>query len=519
MLLIMLTPAISILSATVPEEEYFVPNDIDSTVGVISGDTLFYNIEQLVLPPGVEIENVTLPDFADNKIIVKVMYVDNNYEFNSTHTGARIWYSVGFMFGQDETFDLDFSLLDTNIVIPKGAATPSIVIDGNPYFTNVGDGSPSLFFLNDDWADHKTNLESLGFVVTDSASELSATFTNGTGELTGTWRKSDGVLTDILFDDIIMSDMTLELSLDSKVNRPLGVSVGDQIEMTLETFDLEVTGSGDLYTSGINQTELSEVQATMASMEGKTMVRFVVNEVYGMYYTCSIYAYDIDTDTMKKVTDDDIYFNGFFGSIQVAEPPKFDSDDHDFNPSGMGPVVSPDWDIYEGYMILANTLLGVYINEILTIAGPPTDDAVITTIEPTFGFQSKRGYYYFQQSLDIDIEANLAFTSIKLGINALYDTGIHATVNEKMYFAYHESGVFAGMRIEAVIDVTMYDSASSSGFPAGNVHVEIDFKLRNPDYNPPDAYGGGFIPGFEWLIAIPALMSVAVIGLVSKKRK
>jgi len=519
----MLTPAISVLSANVPEEEYFVPNDIDSNVGVISGDTLFYNIEQLVLPPSVEIENVTLPDFADNKIVIKVMYVDENYEFNSTHTGTKIWYSAGFMFGQDETFDLDFSLLDTNIVIPAGAATPSIVIEGNPYFSDFG-GAPSLFFLNDDWAEHKIGLESLGFVVTDSATELTATLTNGTGTLEGTWRKSDGVLTDILFDDIVMggmdlSDMTLELSLDSKENRPLGVSVGDSIEMLLETFDLDVTGSGDIYTSGINQTGLSEVQATMASLEGKTMLRFVVNEVYGMYYTCSIYAYDLDTDTLKKITDDDIYFNGFFGSIQVVEPPKFDSADHDFNPSGIGPVVSPDWDIYEGYMILSNTLLGVYINEILTIVDPPAEAIVLTTIEPTFGFQSKRGYYYFQQSMDIDIEGNLTSTSTMLGINAIYDTGVQGIVTEKAYLAYHESGVFAGMRMEATADVTLYDATSYTGFPAGNIHVEIDFKLRNPDYNPPDAYGGGFIPGFEWLIAIPALMSVAVISLIARKRK
>jgi len=258
----------------------------------------------------------------------------------------------------------------------------------------------------------------------------------------------------------------------------------------------------------------------MASLEGKTMLRFVVNEVYGMYYTCSIYAYNMDTDQLEKITDEDIYFNGFFGSIQTVEPPKYDDLNHEFNPSGMGPVITPDWDIYEGYMELGNTLLGVYINEILTIVDPPEDEVVINTVEPTFGFQSKRGYYYFQQAFDLDVDVNMTdAVTPALGINGIFNTGIQGVMNEKAYMAFHESGVFAGLRMEATVDVTLYDATSYTGFPAGNVEINIDFKIRNPDYNPPDAYGGGFIPGFEWLVAIPAIMGVAAIAAISRKRK
>ncbi|MHA1355478.1 MAG: hypothetical protein ACTSR1_09930 [Candidatus Heimdallarchaeota archaeon] len=52
-----------------------------------------------------------------------------------------------------------------------------------------------------------------------------------------------------------------------------------------------------------------------------------------------------------------------------------------------------------------------------------------------------------------------------------------------------------------------------------SITVEFDFKLVNPNYNPPDPIGRGFIPGFTWAIAIPALIGVAAFALFARKRK
>ncbi len=429
------------------------------------------------------------------------------------------------MFEKEVTFDLDFTELDIDIVIPKGAATPSPVVEGAPHFQNT-DTAPSFFFLNDDWGDHKTNLQNLGFTITETTSEFTATFTNGTGTVTGTWRKADGVLTHILFDDVYMGNMdatgmTVELSLDKLENRPLAVTVGDIIELEVENADITLTGSGDLY-DDINQTEFSEVQSTIASIEGKTFVKFVINEVHGMFYTCSMYVYDIDDDKVNKVTDDDLYFNGFLGSIKTNDYPEYNGAIHDYAPMGLAPVVTPDWDIYEGYMDLASTLFGVYVEEMLKVLTIDEDKVVFNTLTPTWGFQKKQGYYYFQQALDADIDINMTSSvSPMLGVNGVFDAGFSIVANEKMYHAYHNSGVFAGFRVEGTIDQTIYDTTNytGTGFVVGNVHLVFDFKLRNPDFNPPDAYGGGFIPGFEWLIAIPAIMGVAAISFISRKRK
>jgi len=217
-LLILSLPILSINGTIKNEKEIIIPTDFNSDIGVLAGDTFYYNIDELILPPDIEIDNVTLPDFSGNQIFVKVLFIDENYQYDLTTFGTAIHLSLGFKFAKDTTFELDFSLLSTDIVIPEGAATPSITSIGNPHFESTPDLAPTMFFLNNDWDSHATLLEGLGFTVTNDANELSAIMFDGAGVITFTWRKSDGALTHLMVEDILFlgadfSDMTLDISL------------------------------------------------------------------------------------------------------------------------------------------------------------------------------------------------------------------------------------------------------------------------------------------------------------------
>lgn len=523
--MVLLTPALLVSSTPIAKSNDLAINDWDSTVGVVDGDTFFYTIDEFTLPASVTPTDVTLPDFTGNQIVLKVMYVDNNYEFNSTVTGPKIYFTVGFLFTKDTVFGLDISeLVASEIVIPAGAATPSISIAGRPHFADGPEG-PLVWVLNNDWAEHEAFLSNIGFVVTNAADTFTATLTNGTGTFSVEYRKSDGVLTHALIDEIIFMGLdttgyTFEISLDKKESRPLNVNVGDQVMINADILTAEVTGSGDLY-NNINQSDVTSVQNTLASIEGDTVLRFVVNDVYGCFYVASIYGYNMESATLENIGE--IYFNGFFGAIQNVEPPHYD--DHptaNYNPSGIGPYLTPDWDIYEGYMILGDTILGVYINELLNaISAPETDQMSFNTLDFNFGFDKKTSYYYFQESAEVDIDVNMTDTSsiIPLAALGIYETGIQVTASEQMYLAYHQSGVLASIHMKADVTVAIYSDIPISGAETGTVTISIEIKLVNPVYNAPDNFGGGFIPGFEWLVAIPALMGVAIVSIISRKKK
>ena len=79
---------------------------------------------------------------------------------------------------------------------------------------------------------------------------------------------------------------------------------------------------------------------------------------------------------------------------------------------------------------------------------------------------------------------------------------------------FHDQlAVHGGIGFTAAADVAV------EGSSFGTAVVDFDFKLRNPNYDPPDPIGSGIIPGFTWLVAIPALIGAAAVGLVIRKRK
>ena len=532
-----LTPIISVFGMKVYDNTTISANYWDADVGVQAGDTIYYDIDQLVFPPGFDTPGVTLPDFAGNQIFLKIEAVYENYVFHPDTIGTKIFYSVGLLFGEEETFTVGEGLLATDFIIPAGAATPAVGVSGEPHF-NGSYGPPMVFVVNDAWATHEFMLEAIGFTVTNEASTFSVSVTNGTGLINAAWRKSDGVCTHIIFDDIFfmgmnLTDTTIELSLDRVEYKPLPVTVGDNVEFVADIANIEVTGTGDLYTS-INQTSLSSFLDDLATLEGKVFLKLIIDEVIGLYYSCSVYMYNFETEQLEKIVDHIVY-NGFLGVIQSSNHPFYYSasaSPETLSPDILtytyfpyfAPFVTPDWEIYEGHMKLYDTMLGVYVVDILELFSIPTDAMTYHALGGGFDFVQKRDFYYLQQTLTYDVEDNYDYSSsIIISLfdgqpQMVYDDGSRITINEEGYICYTSEGIPAAIAVRADVGIEYYDSASpASG--TGALEIHVDFKLRNPLYDPPELLQGGIFPGFTWIIAIPSIFAVAVAGIVYRKKK
>jgi hypothetical protein len=499
--------------------------DFDSDVLVDEGDTLYYTLDQLVLPSEMEIPDVTLPDFTGSTVFVKVMQIQDEYEFNIDVTGTLIYYAVGLILNEDKVLTIGAGLTATDIILTEGSGTPAIEMSGVPHWNTTFNG-PALFFINNDYAEHNAFLTGMNFTVTDTVDNFHAVLTNETsgGSIEGNWRKSDGVCTYLLIDDIKFSDadfsgFTIELTLDRLEKRPLPVTAGDVIEWTADM--IEVGVSGDL----INETTLSMINEDIADIkaayEGKVLMKQVVLDVEGCYYLCDTYMYDNWTDSLIK-SEYPTVFNGFVGSINnhdpfyysiVATPGKGPSYDYW---GGPGPFCTPDWDIYEAQMKMYNNILSNYVVDILEFMSPPPD-LTFHAIDGTFELVSKKDFYYFYEILSVNIEEDLDTTSISFVPEMAYEMGSIYQMREEGYLCYHQSGIGAVIRANVDMQIEVYDP--SSYYDTGLMNIDVDIKLRNHDYDPPEIIGRGILPGYNWIIAIPALLSLAAIGLINRRRK
>ncbi|NHJ46780.1 MAG: hypothetical protein FK733_03230 [Asgard group archaeon] len=91
---------------------------------------------------------------------------------------------------------------------------------------------------------------------------------------------------------------------------------------------------------------------------------------------------------------------------------------------------------------------------------------------------------------------------------------VTSTLEHHYQFAYNKAdGVMLGMRMEGSVSGTANGTAVSWEY---SQHTEkVGYNL--PGYT--FGGGGGFIPGFEWFIAIPALAFIGIIAVVIRKRK
>ena len=528
LLLLFISPLAVLGTNTIPEQEFtFVTETGD--VLVTPGLTLKYDINELTLPAAIldeeMLENITLPDLSGNQLYVKVMAAENDL----------IQYAFGLIFKNDATFSIGEGFTALDIIIPEGAATPAIVMGGVPHF-NMTAGTPAFFFLNDDWTFHAAALEfGLGVDAELTGTELIASYTEGDTSLDAKWRRSDGVLTSLVIDNANLSlldltGLTLDISLASEAVNGISIAAGDVFELRADIATLDITGTGDIYS--LIENNITSIQTDVEALKDNVLLKFTVEEVKGLYYTCSVQAWDQETQSLKPM-EEEILFNAFLGGFDLSGFFKIEMTRMELDPvftigglafSLVTPVVTDDFDIYTGYMILLNTAVSVYLDEIIdfipdTSMPFPVD---FNTIDGSFSFEEKRGYKFFNEYLGADITATLEDLEF---IPSYRDTSfaldVHAILTQYGWISYSEDNIIAGIRAQADLTLEISSELETlfSGLPTGTITVDLDFKLTNPEYRPPDPLGQGIIPGYTWIVAIPTLLGMAAIGLISRRRK
>jgi len=521
-LVLVLSPILAVVGTTPVNNQTVAPRDYDSDFLVPEGTTIYYDITQFTFP---EIPNVTLPDFAGNTFYVKVLYVEDGFDFGGGITGKLIWYSMGLIFNEDETITLGTGVDAVNVIIPSGAATPAGLMKAAPHFNDTTYG-PAVFFLNNDWNQHVAAFTGMGFTIdiNDATTFKASLSSPANGTVVGQWRKSDGICEYLLMDNfsaIDIPNLVVELSLNHVEYRPLAISVGAEVTLYMDTLDIQVAGSGDIG-SAIDQYNITESIADFQSTYlNKPMEKFVVTDIRGTFLKCDMFLYNETSDQLEL--EGSVVFNAFIATIPLYDDP-FTYDYYHPTPRAMigpdwefipffSPWVTPDWDIYGGMLTLMNIVYDYY-GDLLDLAGPPADEVVINDIQGGTEMVTKRNFYYFKSAASIDIEINTT-SSYGPSIKAAYDEEIHITADYESYLCYHQTGTLAVARTKADLSV---DFVNATGSDMGDLTVNIDIKLRNHDYNPPDIIGGGFIPGFTWMLAIPTLLGVAALGLIRRKR-
>ncbi|NHJ48796.1 MAG: hypothetical protein FK733_13515 [Asgard group archaeon] len=529
-IMLMLSPVLAVAGSVYQTAPVvYETNDFDSDVGVVAGDTLYYTVNQAVYPEeyGPDPSELTLPDFAGSTLYVKVMQIEDEYEFTTGVEGNKIYYATGLIFNDDKVFTIGAGLTATDIIIPAGSATPSITSGGVASW-NTSYSAPTLFFINDDYAEHTMFLELLNFTVTETADNFHAILTNETsgGRIEGNWRKSYGICTHLIYDDIKFAGgdytgVTLEITLDEVKKNPLPVTAGDVLEYKSDIIDVSITG--DM----LNETTLSSINDDYNDIadvyEGVGLLKYVVTGVEGCYYMCDVYMWDNWTQSYVK-SDYPYVYNGFIGSFYNHDPffysytpPPPTKGPSYYYFDGPGPFVTPDWGIYEGQMNLFDALLSNHVTDILELMSPApwmTYHAIGGTME----LVSKKDFKYLYALLNVNIEEDLGSSSfVSIVPEMVYDTGSIYQAQVEAYYCYHETGIGAAIRFNLDMDIEVYDEGTE--YDTGLLSIDIDVKLRNHDYDPPEILGRGIMPGYNWIIALPALLSLAAIGLIRRRRK
>ncbi|NHJ05850.1 MAG: hypothetical protein EAX90_13570 [Candidatus Heimdallarchaeota archaeon] len=550
LVLLFISPIIALGATNAPEKEMIVPTAFDSPVLVEPGLTLKYDINALTLPSGIlgDLEStlgeVTLPDLAGNQLYVKVMSVEEDVTLGLDLEGTLIRYAIGLIFVNDATFIIGEGFTALSITLPAGSTTPAIVMGGVPHFNVTTGLTPAFFFLNNDWTEHAAALQfGLGIPTTQTTDELVASYSDATSSLDATWRKSDGVLTELVIDNVNLTEMdltgvNLDITLASEVTTGMNINVGDIFELKADIASLDISGSGDIYS--LLEGNITSIETTVESLADKVILQYKVEEIEGLYYQCSVKMYNMDTGILESL-EGLVTFNAFLGGFSVAGSP-FDTTNLASIYSGfvedelqaemtsfesliislMPPVITADYDIYVGYMILLDAAVDIYLDDILDFVPTESLSGIgVNTIEGSFSFEEKRGYRFFNEYIGADITAELTDAFLDLTAQSTFALDLHAILNENGWLSYSEDNIIAGLRIklDASIEVTSELGTLVSGLPTGAITIDLDIKLLNPEYKPPDPLGGGVIPGYTWIVAIPTLLGFSALGLISRRRK
>ena len=126
-----------------------------------------------------------------------------------------------------------------------------------------------------------------------------------------------------------------------------------------------------------------------------------------------------------------------------------------------------------------------------------------------------------QEHAEVNYDQNHTSSSIIiLEPQGYYDTGENYNITENMWWAYSESGIFAGLELHASGVYEAYDDEDL--LEEGTIEFTIDIRIVNPNYNPlpPEDVPTNKFPGFTLMIAIPVIISIGIgIAVYRKKRQ
>ncbi len=198
--------------------------------------------------------------------------------------------------------------------------------------------------------------------------------------------------------------------------------------------------------------------------------------------------------------------------------------------SGMGvafglsiPFLTPDWDFYTSVWGTGNLAIDVVSAMISAIA--PLPDIEISTLLLGLLISEEKGHRYFGFTMGEEVSG----TDPESGIT------FHTESSGDGWVAYEEDGLFAGLSFtvdgrfwtENVPAEQGGDWDISLGGMAKiereGIEVPQPTKLAEPQLSPPDVEteeppGPGFIPGFDLIAAVAALIGLSMI-VVRKKRR
>ncbi|NHJ05908.1 MAG: hypothetical protein EAX90_13865 [Candidatus Heimdallarchaeota archaeon] len=536
--ILVLTPVLSMAKTEISDNTTFESTNWDSEVGVVGGETIYYDVDQLVFPTDAVPDNFTLPtDFTGIQLFCKVGAVETNVHFYEDEDediwGTVLTYGLGLKLTEDLVFGFDITELPNlvEVTLPEGSATPAVFMQGVPHFNTTFYG-PAFFALNYDWSEHEVNMENMGFTVTNGEDDFVASMTNGSGVLSGTWRKSDGILTHLIFDDIYitdfinMTDITIEISFSEMEMKALDIYPGMVVNLNAADLEYLISTTGN-FSDIIDQDFLDEIDTYKDAMLDQTVLRIIVDDVMGTFYKCSIYVWNPETRALYRI-EGQMVFNGFFANIPTfssgeATPLVYD-DYIEIGIPGVGPFITPDWDIYEGQSVLMGTILGVFLEDVLADFLPSTEDYIQHDADASFGLVKRGNLYYYEIEASVEHEFNQTSSPMAFAIGSVantYTEGFYQNASANAWIAYSKTGILAGFGAEGHIIHEQYGDDGYGDLMQGTVDLTFNIRVVNPEYNPlpPDEAGGGFIPGFTWLIAIPAILGVTTLAYLSRKKK
>ncbi|MEA2070152.1 MAG: hypothetical protein U9O98_02585 [Asgard group archaeon] len=538
---LLLTPIISFAGKTPITTETNLKTP-DSDMGVIPGETYYYWIDHLTIPENQLPENISISDLSNNKLYVKVA---NIKELSAEGTDVkRVDYLSGLILENEITVDIGEGIEAISMVLPVGSATPATMLSGTPFFNvsglpmELGYLYPEIYFINLDFTDHETYFQNMGFDVTSTSEYLNVQKTGVSSEITMEWQKSTGRLTYLRIenDDFWGYNYTeglLELTYHSMEFNDLGLNVGDEILMHADTANLDIDGSGDMYT--LMESYITEPEETISNMEGNDLIKYTINDVDGICYNATPYLYDTTTQSLVKYSS--LYMIGFYSlgtTIFEMSPMSTFTMEPFFGHSQeitqtyntlflllmMKPAITPDWDIYAGQMLLFDTILNTYVDDLLDLI-EESSQIGLDTIGGSLTLGEDDGYRFIQEEINLEMTTDLS--ALIYDEASRLETSITADIslNSRSWISYSSTGILSGMRTINDIDIEASSSVAqqSTEIPTGIVNMDLEMKLMNPEYDSPDAFeGSGIIPGFTWLIAIPAIFFVSTIYIIYRKK-